>query len=143
MEPFYERLQAHFDAALTGYREEQRHAHAWKQDPDTLAYLAALDAIEVSMADRYLREFIRKHKIFVLSTQTADEINIAYLSDYVMEVPAAEIVGPATAPPDEPTERDLAWFYKLFSLRGISEGIEQMCFFTYLQKSGDTLGNEE
>jgi len=47
------------------------------------------------------------------------------------------------APPDEPTERDLAWFYKLFSLRGISEGIEQMCFFTYLQKSGDTLGNEE
>jgi hypothetical protein len=139
VETFYERIQAHFDAALTGYREEQRHAHEWKQDPDTLAYLAALDAVEVRMADRYLREIIRKHKIFVLSTQTADEINIAYLSDYVMGVPAAEIVGPATAPPEEPTERDLAWFYKLFSLRGINEGIEQMCFFIYLQKTNDAL----
>ena len=31
----------------------------WKQDPQTLAYLTALDAIEVRMADRYLRDEIR------------------------------------------------------------------------------------
>jgi hypothetical protein len=143
VDAFYERIQAHFDAALSGYREEQRHAHQWKQDPEMLAYLAALDAVEVSMADRYLRAIIRKHKVFVLSTQTADEINIAYLSDYVMGVSPAEIVGPATAPPDEPTERDLAWYYKLFSLRGISGDIERMCFFTYLQKSGDWLEGDQ
>lgn len=136
---FYERIQAHFDAALNAYREEERQAHEWKQNPQTLAYLAALDAVEVSMAERYLRDEIRKHKLFVLSTQTADEINIAYLCDYVMGVSAAEVVGEASAPPDEPTERDLAWFFKLFSLRGVDEGVERMCFFTYLQKSDEAM----
>ena len=48
------------------------------------------------------------------------------------------IVGPASAPPEAPTERDLAWFFKLFSLRGQRDGVEQMCFFTYLQKTDDT-----
>ncbi len=142
VETFYDRLQAHFDAALHGYRDEERQSHEWKKDPDTLAFLAALDAVEVKMADRYLREIIRTHKIFVLSTQSADEINIAYLSDYVMGVSAADLVGRASAPPDEPSERDLAWFYKLFSLRGIIEGIERMCFFLFLQKS-DEMGEEE
>ncbi len=139
VEMFYQRLQAHFDAALAGCREDQRQAHEWKQDPHTQAFLAALDAVEVKMADRYLREVIRKHKIFVLSTQSADEMNIAYLSDYVMEVWVADIVGPTSAPPDEPTEQDLAWFFKLYSLRGMGEGAEQMCFFTYLQKSDEML----
>jgi hypothetical protein len=143
VDTFYERLQAHFDAALVGYREEERHSHEWKQNPEMLAYLAALDAIDVKMADRYLREIIRTHKISVLSTQSADEINIAYLSDYVMGVSPADIVGRASAPPEEPAERDLAWFYKLFSLRGISEGIEQMCFFMYLQKSDEMPEDEE
>jgi hypothetical protein len=137
VEAFYERVQAHFDAALTGFREEERTSQEWKQDPKTLAYLAALDAVEVKMAERYLREPIRKHNIFVLSTQAADEMNIAYLSDYVMGVSAAEIVGSASAPPDEPEEKDLAWFFKLFSLRGMVEGTERMCFFTFLQKSDD------
>jgi hypothetical protein len=135
VETFYERFQAHFDAALEGYREEERQAREWQQDPQTLAYLAALDKLEARMADRYLRDVIRKHNLFVLSTQSADEMNIAYLADYVMGVPAAEIVGPASAPPDEPTERDLAWFFKLFSLRGMVEGTERMCFFAFLQKS--------
>jgi hypothetical protein len=54
-----------------------------------------------------------------------------------MGVPAGEVVGEASAPPDDPTESDRAWFFKLFSLRGIKEGIERMCFFTYLQKSDD------
>jgi hypothetical protein len=92
IDPFYERLQAHFDAALEGYREEERHTKAWKQDPKTLAYLEALDAIELKMAERYLREPIKTHGLFVLSTQSADELNIAYLADYVMSVPAADIV---------------------------------------------------
>lgn len=137
VEIFYERLQAHFEAALEGYREEERQTHEWKRDPWTLAYLKALDAIEVKMADRYLREYIRKHSLYVLSTRAADELNIAFLADYVMEVPAEEIVGRASAPPDEPTEKDLAWFFKLFSLRGMKDGVEQMCFFAYLQKSDD------
>src|SRR5947207_12235007 len=54
VEPFYERFQAHFDAALSVYREEERHANAWKADEKTLAYLDALDKIDVKMADRYL-----------------------------------------------------------------------------------------
>lgn len=135
VETYYERFQAHFDAALEGYREEERQAHEWQQDPQTLAYLEALDKLEVRMADRYLRGPIRTHNLFVLSTQSADEMNIAYLADYVMGVPAVEIVGPASAPPDEPTERDLTWFFKLFSLRGIVAGTERMCFFAFLQKS--------
>jgi hypothetical protein len=139
VETFYDRLQAHFDAGLAGLREDERQSHEWKKDPQTLAYLAALDAVEVKMADRYLRSFIRAHKLFVLSTQSADEMNIQHLCDYVMGVPAAQIVGAASAPPDEPTQRDLAWFFKLFSLRGVQEQTEQMCFFAYLQKSDDLL----
>lgn len=135
---FYERIQAHFDVGLNGYRAEEREEQAWKQDPKTLAYLAALDALEVKMADRYLRDLIRKHNLFVLSTQTADEINIAYLSDHIMGVTAADIVGGASAPEDGASESQLAWFFKLFSLRGMHEGVERMCFFAYLQKSDDS-----
>jgi hypothetical protein len=138
VEAYYERLQAHLDAALEGFREEERHAQQWKQEPKTLAYLKALDAIELRMAERYLRDPIRQHNLFVLSTQSADELNIAYLSDYVMSVPASDIVGPASAPPeDAPTEQDLAWFFKLFALRGMVDGEERMCFFAYLQKSDE------
>jgi hypothetical protein len=138
VETFYQRLQAHFDAAMEGFREEERQQQAWKQDPKTLAFLDALDKAEVKMADRYLRPFLRTHNLYVLSTQAADELNINYLADYVMSVPASEIVGGASAPPDEaPTERDLAWFFKLFSLRGVKDGVEQMCFFAFLQKSDD------
>jgi hypothetical protein len=139
VEQFYDRTQAHFDAALEGFKEDERQSQAWKQDPRTLDYLAALDAVEVRMADRYLRDVIRTHKVFVLSTQAADEINIAYLADHVMGVAPADVVGAASAPPEDgPTEQDLAWFFKLFSLRGVVEGVERMCFFAFLQKSDDS-----
>ena len=55
-----------------------------------------------------------------------------------MGVTPIDIVGKASAPPREPTEQDLAWFFKLFSLRGIKDGAEQMCYFTYLQKSEES-----
>jgi hypothetical protein len=138
VELFYERFQAHFDVAMHGFREDEHQAQEWKKDPQTLAYLKALDDVKLKMAEIYLREPIRKLNIFVLSTQSADEINIAYLSDHIMGVAAEELVGPASAPPEEPTEHDLAWFFKLFSLRGVRDGVEQMCFFTYLQKTEDT-----
>jgi hypothetical protein len=138
VETFYERLQAHFDAALNQFRPEERAALEWKQDPATLLYLKALDAIELKMADRYVREPVRQHKRYILSTQTADEMDILHLCDYLMGVEAREVVGQASAPPEEPTERDRAWFFKLFSLRGMDEQIERMCFFTYLQKSDET-----
>jgi hypothetical protein len=138
VETFYDRFQAHFDAALKHYREEERQSKGWKQDADTLKYLEALDAFDVKMADRYLRQIIRQHKVFVLSTQTADEIDILHLCDYLMGVDAADLVGKASSPPDEPTERDRAWFFKLFSLRGIDADQERMCFFTYLQKAEET-----
>jgi hypothetical protein len=137
VDTFYQRIQAHFDAALEGFKEDERQANEWKQDPKAAAYLEALDAVEVKMAERYLRDWIRTQNLVVLSTQTADEINIAYLADHIMGVPAADVVGAASAPPDEPSEQDLAWFFKLFSLRGMKDGVEQMCFFTYLQKSDD------
>ena len=136
VETFYERMQAHFDAAAAGgHRQEERTNHEWKQDANMLAYLAALDAVEEKMADRYLRDAIRQHDVFVLSTQAADEMDILYLADYLMGVPPDEIVGAASTLPDEPTEQDRAWFFKLFALRGMSAGVERMCFFTYMQKS--------
>jgi hypothetical protein len=54
-----------------------------------------------------------------------------------MGATAAEVVGQQSAPPAEPTEQDRAWFFKLFSLRGRKAGVEQMLFFTYLQKTDD------
>lgn len=142
VETHYERMQAHFDVALTSYREEERSAQEWKQDPDTLAYLAALDAIKLRMADRYLRDVIRQFNVFLLSTVAVDEMDILHLCDYLMGVPAAEVVGDHSAPPAEPTEQDRAWFFKLFALRGRNgaEKEEQMCFFSFLQKTGDEFG---
>lgn len=155
VETFYERLQAHFDVAMTACREEERQSLGWKQDPQTLAYLDALDTLEVKMSERYLRPVIRdpsvllkldpkqtvKPKdvfpIFVLSTQTADEMDVLHLCDYVMGVEPAEVVGRASAPPEAPTEQDRAWFFKLFSLRGMVGGVERMCFFTFMQKVED------
>jgi hypothetical protein len=139
VETYYERLQAHFDAALEGFKEDERQANEWKRDPATLKYLEALDKIDLKMAERYLRDPIRQQNLFVLSTQAADELNIAYLAETIMGASPAEIVGPASAPPeDAPTEQDLAWFFKLFSLRGVVDGVERMCYFTYLQKSDDS-----
>jgi len=138
VDSFYERLQAHFDAALEGFKEDEHQSLEWKQDPKTLEYLKALDAINLKMADKYLRDPIRKLNVFVLSTLTADEISIVYLCEYVMGASPAAIVGPASAPPDEPTDRDLAWFYKLFLLRGMVERVERMCFFAFLQKSDES-----
>ena len=135
VDAFYTRLQAHFDAALNGYRQEERQANEWKQDPQTLAYLDALDAVEMKMEERYLRPIIRQHNLFVLSTQTADEMDITHLVDFIMGIPAAEIVGEVSAPPDDPTEMDRAWFFKLFVLRGMKDQEERMFFFTFLQKS--------
>ena len=138
VDTFYDRLQAHFDAALNAFRAEERQSLEWKQDPATLKYLEALDALDIKMPERYLRDALRKHNVFVLSTQTADEMDILHLCDYVMSVDAAEVVGRTSAPPEEPTQQDRAWFFKLFSLRGIKGDLEQMCFFTYLQKTEDT-----
>lgn len=135
---FYERFQAHFDAALKQFREEERQAKGWQQDEKTIKYLDALDAIDVKMTDRYLRKEIRQHRFIALSTQAADEMDIIHLSDYLMGVDAAQVVGRASAPPeDQPTERDRAWFFKLFSLRGLTQELERIFFFTYLQKSDD------
>jgi hypothetical protein len=137
---FYERLQAHFDAGLNHFRQEERSAQEWKQDPQTLAYLDALDAIQMKMADRYIRTALLKVPgAIALSTQTADEMDILYLADHVMQVPVTEIVAGASAPPEGgATERDRAWFFKLFSLRGVVEGMERMMFFAYLQKTDDS-----
>lgn len=138
---FYQRLQAHFDAALEGFREDERQARGWKQDPDTTAYLEALDKVELKMDERYLRDTIRQHGLFVLSTVTVDEMNIAFLAEDVMGVAVAELVGEVSAPEstEVSTERERAWFFKLFALRGIADDVERMCFFAFLQKTDDSL----
>ena len=143
VDSFYTRLQAHFDAALKQYREEERQQKGWKQDPKTIAYLDALDAVEIKMSDRYLRPLIKEASekgldLFVLSDQSADEIDLLYLTDLLMGVEAAKLVGSASAPPEEPTEQDRAWFFKLFSLRGMKDSEERMCFFAYLQKAEES-----
>jgi hypothetical protein len=138
VQTYYERIQAHFDVAMGQFRTDEKAANEWKQDEKTVAYLKALDEIDYKMANRYLRPHILKHKLFVLSTQTAAELDILYLADHVMRVAPEDIVGDANALPDEPSESDRAWFFKLFCLRGLRDGVEQMCFFTYLQKSDDS-----
>jgi hypothetical protein len=138
VETFYERLQAHFDVAMNAFREEERQALQWKQDPATLKYLEALDSLEVKLQERYLRPVIREHGVIVLSTQAADEMDIQHLTEYMMGVESADVVGRASAPPEEPTEQDRAWFFKLFSLRGLVEGVERMCFFAFLQKADES-----
>jgi hypothetical protein len=142
VDTFYERLQAHFDVGFNDYRDEEKQMHEWKQDAATTAYLKALDAMDIKLADRYLREPIRTHNLFVLSTWTADEMDILHLCDYLMGVSPEELVGKASAPPEEPTERDRAWFFRLYSLRGMDETTERMCFFAYLQKAEDTFESD-
>jgi len=138
VDTFYERFQAHFDVGFGDFRDEERQSLEWKKDAQSLKYLDALDKIEVKMAEVYLRELIKTLPVFVLSDYTVDEMNIAHLVDYVMGVPAVEVVGRASAPSDAPTDQELTWFFKLFSLRGSIDGVEQMCFFTFLQKADDS-----
>ena len=135
VEGFYDRMQAHFDVGLGAYKEEEQQTHGWKKDVKTTAYLEALDAVELKPAEAYLRDPIKKHNLFVLSTVTTDEMNIAWLSEDLMGVPPDELVGEASAPGDAPTEKELTWFFKLFSLRGMKDGQERVLFFAYLQKS--------
>lgn len=138
IETFYERLQAHFDVAFDDFKHEQREAHGWKQDAKMTKFLEALDKVEIKMSERYLREVIRKHNLFVLSTLTADQMDILHISETVMGLDAATLAGSASAPGDDPSEEDRAWFFKLFSLRGMIEGKERMCFFAYLQKAEES-----
>ena len=66
-------------------------------------------------------------------------LNIA-IGDSVRWIVATAQSGPGGETPHiflKPTERDLAWFFKLFSLRGMVEESERMCFFAFLQKSDD------
>ncbi len=137
VDQFYKRLQAHFDMAIAGFKEDERQALEWKQDESVAKYLEALDKLDDQLADRYLREPIKALNLAVLSTQTADEINIQFLCETVMGVPISDLVGTQSAPPDEPSESDLAWFFKLFSLRGVAGEEERMCFFVYMQKSDE------
>ncbi len=139
VDSFYTRLQAHFDVAFGGFRDDEKTNNEWKADDRAKAFLEALDKVEVKMDERYLRPLIQQNGLVVLSTQTADELNISYLADYVMGIDAAAVVGGASAPPEDgATDRDRAWFFKLFSLRGKVNDVERMCFFTFLQKAEDT-----
>ena len=67
------------------------------------------------------------------------QLGIAVRDLHHRAVEAAELVGRASAPPNEPTERDRAWFFKLFCLRGMKDGQERMFFFAFLQKTDEML----
>ena len=141
VETFHERFQAHFEAAFDGFRRDERSANEWRGDETVNAYLDALDAVERKTADGYLRGPLRQHAVIALSTLTVDEMDVLHLCDGLMGVPAAAVVGRRSAPPDDdPADRDRAWFFKLFSLRAARatrDGVERMCFFTFLQKTDD------
>jgi hypothetical protein len=134
---FINRYQAHCDAALNGAREDDRSSLEWRGDAQTTAYLDALDKAELNAEVLYYREPIRKHEICVLTTTTTDEMNIRFLCEHLMGATISDVVGPASTPDDDAPDSQLAWFFKLFSLRGMVEGVERMCFFTFLQKSED------
>ena len=134
---FYERLQAHYEAGIAGFMEDERQATEWQNDPKKQAFIKAMDDIKVTMEQWYAREAIKQHKAYILSTRAADELNIQFLTDHIMGISPADLVGEQSAPPDNPTDQDLAWFFKLFSLRGMINETEHLCFFTFLQKSDD------
>jgi hypothetical protein len=137
IDTFIGRYQAHCDAALAGAREEDRSSLEWRGDEQTTAYLTALDAAELNAELLYYREPIRKHGICVITTTATDEMNIRFLCSHLMGAEISDVVGTASAPGDDATDRELAWYFKLFSLRGAKDGVERMCFFTFLQKSDD------
>ncbi len=132
---FYQRFQAHFDAARDAAVDEQEQSAGWQQSPANAAYVKALKDLKMNLPDRYLRDLLAKNGLYALSTQSADEMNIQYLCEYLMDTPIPDIVGPAAAPPTDPSEQDLAWYFKLFALRGGPKTDERMCFFTFLQKT--------
>ena len=137
VETFYSRYQAHCDAALGGAREEERSSLSWRADEATTKYLDALDAFELDAAALYTRPQIQKHGIFILSTTVTDEMSIRFIADHLMGADVAEITGPASAPEEDAPDSALAWFFKLFALRGKVDEVERMCFFAFLQKSDD------
>jgi hypothetical protein len=59
----------------------------------------------------------------------------------LISVPPEQLVGPTSAPPEGGAigidelaagEQDRAWFFKLFALRGLHEGVERMRFFVFM-----------
>lgn len=133
---FYQRLQAHFEAGIAGFVEDTRQAMAWKDEGESDKLIQAVEGNKVAMDEWYARPATKKGAC-VLNTRAADEINILFLSDQVMAVPVEDLVGAASAPPEGASEPELAWFYKTFSLRGIVEQTERMCFFAFLQRSDE------
>jgi hypothetical protein len=139
---FYDRFTAHITTALAQRVEDERQELGWRQDEADQAYLAKLEEIEPKPEEWYLREILRKHGLFALSTVAVDEMDIMHLCDTLMGIPAADVVGEASAPdPDEadPPHAERAWYFKLFNLRGIVGGVERMCLFAYLQRTSDEL----
>ncbi len=141
VDSFYERMQAHLDAALAAHREEEQANHGWRGDPEAQAYLHALEHLDENAANVepwYLRSAIRDHGLFLLSTLAVDEMDVLFLCETLMGISPAELVGAASAPPEEePSDSERAWYFKLFALRGKVGQEERMCFFTYMQKADD------
>ncbi len=115
-----------------------------RTEADVLFVGGEVDGEALGLLDRVKRDAELFRTAVVLVSGDVDPQDVVdWLSrgaDDVLHVPlsAADVVGRASAPPLDPTEQDLAWFFKLFSLRGLSDGVEQACFFTYLQKSDDS-----
>ncbi|MEM7808324.1 MAG: hypothetical protein AAF561_09460, partial [Planctomycetota bacterium] len=142
VDSFYERYKAHVEVALEQRREDERQELGWRSDEADQKYLEALDDIEADPAAWYLRDTLQKHGLFLLSTLAVDEMDILHLCDTLMSVPAVDVVGRASAPdPDDesPPESERAWYFKLFSLRGVVEKQERMCFFAFMQRTTDDL----
>jgi hypothetical protein len=135
VDTFYERLQAHMDVAIKQTREDERQALAWKNEPATNEYLEKLDEAELDMQKWWMRDLLRDNELATVRTQTADEINISYLADFIMGVGAEAIVGKEFAPPSGPDDAELSWFFKLFALCGSKDGVEHIVFFVFLQKT--------
>lgn len=137
VDTFYKRLQAHMDVAIKQTREDDRQALAWKNDPATNEYLEKLDEAELNMQKWWMRDLLRDHELATVRTQTADEINISYIADFIMGVGAAALVGEEFAPPMSADDAELAWFFKLFALCGSKNGLEHIVFFVFLQKTDE------
>ncbi|MFN4243284.1 MAG: hypothetical protein ACK4PI_08610 [Tepidisphaerales bacterium] len=147
----FSRLCAHFDAMLSGHVEDEQAARGWQGDPSLPAYIAALEKLKPDLTSRYLVPHVRRGTVpACLSTHTADELNIDYLASTVMQLSPRDLTAPSPpadgghtddtpwAEPDESAaadESELAWYFKMFLLRGHVDGGAAACFYAFLQKA--------
>ena len=136
VETFYERLQAHFDAALEGFKEDEHQARNGSRTPRRWN-ISRHWMPGIENGRQISSRSDPQANVFVLSTLSADEMNIAYLptTSWASLPPRSSAhLGAA----DEPTDRGSGVVLQAVLASGDGRRGERMCFFAFLQKSDES-----